>query len=174
MGYSYTSSGLLCCDNCGASGGVRKRRCPFGYCPSAALCADCNRRYPQIRALHRASGCEKAHLEFEQRERYVRHLLAQGEVVRCSALGVGDGRVHVLFRRADGSTEGRFMAQETYRAVRIMEPATPADFAAFGPLEAAPSDFGSGRTSKRVDLQPVDVGPQPAVMLAGDGLAWTD
>ena len=153
MGYSYTMSGLLCCDNCGASGGVRKRRCPFGYCPAAALCVACNRAYPQTRDVHRVQGCEEGHRQFVARERYVAELLAKGQAVRCSALGQPHGRVHVLFRRADGTTEGRYMASDTYDAIRIGEVATPADFAAFGPVEAAPPDFGSGRTSKQVTLR---------------------
>jgi hypothetical protein len=52
MGYCYSHSGRLCCDACGADGGVRKRTCPFKviladgrtglpYCYPSALCAKC-------------------------------------------------------------------------------------------------------------------------------------
>jgi hypothetical protein len=29
MGYRYDDAGNLCCDRCGKSGGVRKRKCPY-------------------------------------------------------------------------------------------------------------------------------------------------
>lgn len=46
MGYSYgmnpvTGRMMLACDNCSAIGGVRRVKCPAGWCPSAALCAKC-------------------------------------------------------------------------------------------------------------------------------------
>jgi len=95
-------------------------------------------------------GCEQAHIDMLARDQREGELLAQGKAIRCSALGVGNGRVHVLFRRADKSTEGRYMASETYRAIRLLEPTTPEDFAAIGPFEGAPATFDRGRVSKCV------------------------
>jgi hypothetical protein len=47
MGYIYTvgrnGREALACDLCGNSGGVRKRSCPVGWCPPAALCVECNK-----------------------------------------------------------------------------------------------------------------------------------
>lgn len=40
MGYCYCA-GKLVCDGCGKTGGVVKRKCPFGYCPPPALCKGC-------------------------------------------------------------------------------------------------------------------------------------
>lgn len=68
-------------------------------------------------------------------------LLAAGRAVRSSAVNIGEGRVHVLFRRADRSSEGRYMSAETYRAVSFDGPATPEDYAAHGTVEPAPADF---------------------------------
>ena len=62
--------------------------------------------------------------------------------VRCSALGVTDDRpVHVLFRRADGTTIGRYMSHATYAAIPPLEPATPADYARHGEVTEAPDGF---------------------------------
>ena len=48
MGYSYgyTAGGrmALSCQQCFHVGGVRKRPCPVGYCPDAALCPVCYAR----------------------------------------------------------------------------------------------------------------------------------
>ena len=45
MGYSYTvhpgGHDTLDCDACPTTGGVRKHRCPVGWCPSIALCTSC-------------------------------------------------------------------------------------------------------------------------------------
>lgn len=46
MGTSYvqdyrTGRWVLDCGECGRGGGVRKRRCPAGYCPSCQLCSEC-------------------------------------------------------------------------------------------------------------------------------------
>lgn len=65
MGFCYQGK-LLCCDHCGHAGGVRKMRCPFGYCPSVAFCAECrkNKKDYLSKAKHREMGCEVAHAKF--------------------------------------------------------------------------------------------------------------
>ena len=52
MGYSYDMSNRLACDMCSKSGGVRKHKCPFGYCPPLAMCADCARDVLDRHAIH--------------------------------------------------------------------------------------------------------------------------
>lgn len=75
MGYGYGPRGL-CCDNCGDSGGVRKRPCTFKvrssglhypggqrpptgipYCPPPALCSECLRKLGGSRKVH--AGCKE-------------------------------------------------------------------------------------------------------------------
>lgn len=42
MGYVYEyGTNRLVCDGCGRTGGVRKVKCPVGWCPPPALCASC-------------------------------------------------------------------------------------------------------------------------------------
>ena len=148
MGYCYgrAPSGryALACDNCGAVGGVRKRKCPHGYCPSAALCAGCSKSV-------KASGkwttmhacCEAAHAAFVAKEKAGAALLAAGKLLRCSALNVSrDGsKVHVLFKDKDGAYTGYYVTKETYDAIPLGTHATPEDYAAVGTLTPAPGDF---------------------------------
>jgi len=45
VGFTYCE-GRLCCDFCdahGQSAGVRRMRCPYGYCQDWATCADCRK-----------------------------------------------------------------------------------------------------------------------------------
>ena len=57
MGYCYDSKNRLCCDVCGTAGGVRKIKCPVGYCQSIATCqsATCKAK---VKALDH-SDCHK-------------------------------------------------------------------------------------------------------------------
>lgn len=146
MGYSYSASGALVCDECGKTGGVRKRPCPFGYCYPPALCGPCNTETGASRkARHVGLGCEKGHAEHVAREARRRALLEGGAALRCSARGEtgpdGRYRVHVLFRKADGSTVGRYMGKETYDAIPLLVDATPEDFAKLGAVTDAPAAF---------------------------------
>lgn len=54
-----TGRWVLDCDNCGAIGGVRRVKCPHGWCPASQLCAKCR---PLGRLGH--DGCAEAHAEF--------------------------------------------------------------------------------------------------------------
>ena len=157
MGYCYTNDGQLCCDICGAAG-ARKYRCPFGYCPAIAACPKCRKDRAELfgRAAHRKAGCEAGHNQFQAELDERKALLLAGLPVRCSALGGcdphGNDRVHVLFKRQDGSCEGWYMPRETYHALPLGNNTTPDDYRKHGHLEAAPDDFGSGRTTKQVIL----------------------
>lgn len=143
MGYCYQGRKLVC-DSCGGVGTTRKRPCPFGYCPARAACADCYKRQraagEYTKAAHAICGARDA--QAKERDARQRALLAAGEAVRVAALGVddeqGSPRVHVLFRRADGSTVGRYMSHETYSAIPPLAPATPAHYAAHGEVTEAP------------------------------------
>lgn len=141
MGYSYDGRGRLCCDNCGESGGVRKARCPFGWCSPAALCPDCRAKFKDrlTKETHRAQGCEeKANWSrLSDVEKVV--MLGQGKYLRTSALN-HDGRgVKVIFRNKDGDRQAYLMSRRTYRAVPLMVNVTPDDFRSHGPLRRAKS-----------------------------------
>lgn len=146
MGYSYerTSTGhrALCCDICGKAGGVRKQKCPFGYCQAVAACPECRKaKATELRHYHVTNECEKKHNEFQATEKRKTDLIASGAPVRCSALQYNDpSMVHVLFRTRDG-TVGFKMTRETYHAIELGVPATPDDYRKHGTLEPAPDDF---------------------------------
>jgi hypothetical protein len=63
--------------------------------------------------------------------------------VRCSALGLPDGRIHVLFNVPNKRDDvvGFFMSKETYDAIPLLVPATPDDYREHGTLEPAPTNF---------------------------------
>ena len=146
MGYSYerTSTGhkALCCDICGKAGGVRKIKCPFGYCQAVATCSDCKKtKAEELRQHHITNRCEELHNKFQAEEKRKADLIASGKPVRCSALQFNDpSMVHVLFQMKDG-TIGYKMSRETYHAIELGVPATPDDYRKHGKLEDAPSDF---------------------------------
>lgn len=81
------------------------------------------------------------------REEYARSdarraaMLASGAAVRCSAMSVSGGRVHVLFKQGPGYV-GRYMSGADYEKVPLMANATPEDYAAAGAvLTEAPGDY---------------------------------
>lgn len=155
MGYCYTKSGLLCCDICGRSGGVRKRKCPFGYCQPIAACPSCKKERAKIftKEHHRERGCEKRSLELKAKLKKEAELLESGQAVRCSAMGVREGseyKVHVLFRKKDKTCIGFYMSKETYDALPLSKPFTPDDYRQHGELIPAPPEFNYGVTSKMV------------------------
>ena len=138
MGYCYDADGKLCCDVCSESGGVRKHRCPFGYCQPIALCPKCKREHPEYvsKAYHRENGCEANHLRFQQEEAQRQQLLDSGKLLRCSALQ-HNGRVKVIFRGKNGKERAFWMAPRTYRRIALGVPATPQDFKALGKVTRA-------------------------------------
>lgn len=144
MGYCFTEGGGLVCDCCGTSSGTKKRPCPFGWCQAPALCETCS----ATNTADRHSGCkEYAARALDTRERENR-LLEAGAWLRCSASNAnnGLGEVRVTFRNAAGKTRELFMARETYRAIPLMTPTTPDDYAAIGAVreqDAPPATAGS-------------------------------
>ena len=149
MGYSYSMSGTLCCDGCPASTGVRKRKCPHGYCQSPAMCSSCYATKKGKLAEYHAKQCAPAAAKYAAREAHKKALLEAGAALRCSAYGTGKDLVHVLFSKLDGSTVGYYMTAETYDAATPLEPMTPEDYAKLGKIEPAPSTFSYGRTTKQ-------------------------
>lgn len=156
MGYSYCD-GKLCCDVCSRSGGVRKYRCPFGYCQATALCPDCKERHPEYlsKELHRKNGCEKNSQEFDQQEKEKADLLAQGKYVRCSALWHPPAdKVKVIFHGQTGD-KAYFMTQATYRAIPLGVNATIEDYQAKGEItECRNLDIYNPETEPVKELEP--------------------
>lgn len=142
MGYCYCG-GKLCCDVCGDYGGVRKYRCPFGWCQKVALCPKCKREHPEYtsKAYHREHGnCEVHHLEFERQKTKELQLLKTGKLLRRSALQhkMKTGwRIKVIFCGLKDKVRAFWMAPRTYRAIELGVPATVEDYKTFGKVTRA-------------------------------------
>lgn len=142
MGYSYDADGLLCCDVCGGSGGVRKHKCPFGYCPAVALCQKCKHEHPEYltKEYHREHGnCEEMSKEFERREAEKRSMMEQGKFLRVAALGHDGKGVKVIFRGLNAEERAYFMSRKTYRAIRLLDNVTVEDYKRIGRVTRAKS-----------------------------------
>ena len=154
MGYCYDHDGRLCCDICSRSGGVRRHKCPFGWCPPIAVCPECRSEHKHLftKAHHRKNGCEVRSEIFNRQQRSRQVLIEQGYYVRCAALRVDD-QVHVLFQGKDG-TIGRYMPESVYYSIPMGGPvARPEDYALMNPdatISPAPNTFEGGKTTKRV------------------------
>jgi hypothetical protein len=151
MGYCY-QGGLLCCDVCGNTGGVRKKRCPHGWCQPVAVCPTCNQK-PEFKAKWKTAhvACKTSSEKYAAEQAREQELLNQGKAVLCSALSTDDNRVHALFRFKDGTTVGRFMSHEAYAAIDHNNgPVTIESYEASFPLEEAPANF-HGATTKCVN-----------------------
>ncbi len=59
-------------------------------------------------------------------------------------------RTKVLFENKNGDIIGKYMSAETYHAISLLEPATPADYATHGELQDAPETFHGGNVSKQM------------------------
>lgn len=84
MGYSYTQSGALCCDICGAPGAV-KIRCPHGWCQPIASCSVCK---PRARKIEHKT-CEHASHYMRAREAEAATLRASGLHLLTSGMQIG-------------------------------------------------------------------------------------
>lgn len=144
MGYSFDrATGQLCCDACGDHGGVRKRKCPFGYCPADALCAACAKKHADkiSKAAHRARGCESGHQEYEANRAREQAIIDGGGWLRIAALTKDSQWVHVLFRNKADETVGAYMPHASYDAIPILTPASLDDYARLGSILEAPKEF---------------------------------
>jgi hypothetical protein len=111
MGYCYEWKGgsrLLCCDVCGTSGGVRKVRCPAGYCPAVAMCEACRKdpaKMAELKAYHVEADCAGNSARFDAERAAVAALQAAGEYVFCASSyedGSDRTQVRCWFRKTDG------------------------------------------------------------------------
>jgi hypothetical protein len=87
MGYCYDWNGRLACDSCGTTGEVRKQKCPFGYCPSPALCPQCKAKYADTlrQGWHKRRKCDLYALQSRLRDEERQGLIRAGKFVRCAA-----------------------------------------------------------------------------------------
>jgi len=175
MGYIYAQDSKgrfnkLVCDKCGQAG-ARKYRCPFEYCQPIALCPTCRKMHPELvsRKTHRDAGCEKLHIEFTTKMDKEKDMREHGIYIRCSAMGVNDGLVHVLFKNKDHII-GYYMDTETYHAIPLGEIAMPSDYLKHGPMYDAPSDYVWGDNKPTVSrsvlvalqcVKDASLGPNP-------------
>jgi len=139
MGWTFernyrTGRMMLCCDDCGKSGGVRKFPCPFGWCQAYAFCPECAKKHKPksaaYRERHRAAGCEKAAKRSQYEHELRESLMASGKWVRKAAVN-HDGGVKVWFKRGDEEKQA-MMSKETYRAIPLITPATIDDYRLLG------------------------------------------
>jgi len=136
-------SGHLVCDVCGHAGGVRKRRCPYGYCKPTAICPACWEK-PEIKKMmskEKHQDCKAYAEKWEKTKQRESEILQSGAFVRCSALNHKTYGVHVIFRNKDGQEIGKYMSKDTYHALPYGEPFTVEDYAKVGELIDAPNNF---------------------------------
>ena len=119
MGYCFDYKGRLVCDDCGAYGSVRKRKCSFKvlgdslhgprhalpYCYPPALCSECFKKHGGTKGIHAGcrDGAEASQAEADKIER----LLDEGDFLPVSAYGdwheaVPEGKVGVKYRGRSG------------------------------------------------------------------------
>lgn len=148
MGYSYSMKGRLCCDSCGTDVAVRKVKCPFGHCPAIAACPDCRKKHGWgTRAKHIAAGCDVGAAKFAAWMDEKARRLEAGEYLRCSALGMGDDWVHVLFDNKIRHTIGYYMSHKAYDSIPLLTWASPADYRRVSgeAIHPAPDHFEHGK-----------------------------
>ena len=149
MGYCYDHEGKLCCDFCGKSGGVRRKKCPHGWCQPVAICPVCRKDKEKMAKESAAHGdCERLSNEAKARDAKVQALLDQDRFIRASALGVhgpdGTELVHVIFRNKDNIVRGFYMESKVYAGIPLSAPATIEDYQSLGNLLPAPTEFQYG------------------------------
>ncbi len=145
MGYCYDArTGALACDICDHSGGVRKFKCPFGWCQAIAICPECKAKHPELvtKAYHRKRGCEEQHIKYERLGKERTAMIAAGKFIRSSALWhpKRPGLNVKVFFQGVGVGEIYWMSQKTYDAIPILDVnATPDDYRKHGEVVDAES-----------------------------------
>jgi hypothetical protein len=141
MGFCYEGKKLVC-DICSAVGGVRKIKCPSGYCQAVAQCPEC-RKTKRLKREHPDyhQYCAARSAAYKAEQEYRAAVIESGQPVRCSALSVGENKVHVLFQTKGGGTLGYYMTSETYNALPMLRTYTPSDYRKFGELTEAPANY---------------------------------
>jgi hypothetical protein len=132
--YGYNAAGrmVLACDNCGNTGGVRKRRCIFkvlgdagrggqryemDYCPAPALCAGCYAALGGAKKLH--AGCESGARASQAEYDANQAKLEAGEYMLNAGWGdwaewVPEGKTGALFRNLGGEEKWVLIDKEEY------------------------------------------------------------
>ena len=141
MGYCTDQHGRLCCDFCGQSGGVKRRRCPFGYCQSVACCTrqECRDKLKDYRKKHCRTSCKKGHAEFVAMQEEKQRLLQAGKWLRRAAWNWGKC-VKVMFHNLHGHDLEVDMAKQTYDAFPLLTNVTLEQYKEVGRVEAEPFD----------------------------------
>ena len=140
-------SGALCCDSCGTSGGVRKIKCPHGWCPSRAMCAACRAKYTKAMRDENHKTCAASAKRASDAEDEMRAHCAAGIPVLWSCDRVDSNTVKAIFR----DTPAFIRAGEVFKEAKLtyyMIPMAiynqrqnmrgypiPDDFAALGKIE---------------------------------------
>lgn len=94
MGYITDERGRLACDACGNTGGVRRHKCPVGWCGPDALCAPCFAGFKQTGGWATAhAGCPERSAAYK-----AQHAAEQAEpdLWARSASMAPDGTVRVV------------------------------------------------------------------------------
>ncbi len=139
MGFCYEGRKLVC-DHCSKVGGVRKRHCTYRHCPAVALCALCWKVKRVGDRKYHEENCKAKHEAYMRREAEARDLLARGELLCVSAIGLFDGtnRVRVTFQTNGMGYRHFIMAMETYHAFPALANSTLRDYQRIGEcVEAA-------------------------------------
>lgn len=139
MGFCYDFGGLLCCDLCNSSGGVRKKPCPYGYCQKTAYCPACWAKENHAERLKRHAPCKIAEADYQERQQEKERLLRAGFYLRTAALTMDSGRVKVIFRDGTGAERAFFMSHSAYDAVPIGFNAVIEDYLALEQLQECAS-----------------------------------
>ena len=117
MGYCYTMDDKLCCDGCSSSSGVRKRKCPHGWCPPPAWCPDCWKKAKDTGIWKKGHvGCKEQADKFANERHEEQELLEMGHWLRCSAVSTTKGMVQVSFKNLAGEGLETSMSVELYHA----------------------------------------------------------
>lgn len=113
MGTITDSSGRLCCDKCGQSGGVRRRTCPYkirtdslrsmygnrpvlNYCSPWALCSPCFKALGGLRGIH-GDECRDGAARSQAEADAIEAGLDKGAMFVVSAIAMSGGMVEVTF-----------------------------------------------------------------------------
>lgn len=113
MGFCYDMRNRLCCDLCGESGGVRRQKCPSGWCQAYAVCKACMPAYRARKAdIH--EGCAHSSANYHAQQAKRQALIDAGELVLASAVNTDDGMTKVWFKGANGIEVERVMTEAQY------------------------------------------------------------
>ncbi len=93
MGFSYglnykTGKYQLACDFCGNIGGVRKIKCPYGYCQPYAVCLECKKAKRHLLLNTSNANHKNCKHEMEEQHKLKLEALAGGLTIPIRKWGV--------------------------------------------------------------------------------------